>query len=63
MNMIELAAAQNNTKLFKWFINDLNLKHSRDFNPKKDKIPLHESYFLMVPFLLKNMEVFELILN
>jgi hypothetical protein len=49
MNMVELTAVLNDAKTFEFLVNDLNMKHSRDFNPEKENLMAQRQYFIFGP--------------
>jgi hypothetical protein len=51
MNMLELASVFNNFKVFNYLVNELNLKHKRDFCQLKEEKKIRKQYYMLAPVM------------
>lgn len=63
MNPLELACARGHLEIIKYFVEELNLKSRTDFNMAFTQNQIEQMPFIYAPILLKNADVFELLLN
>eukprot|EP00347_Sterkiella_histriomuscorum_P004381 403360676 len=63
LNPLELSFVYQQTKLVRYFIQDLNLKSYRDLRMNKKEDLVSQMEFLVVPILKKNKELLEILLD